>query len=115
MNKQEAFDRAWHGIIKQGCASWDDEEEICKYNGPDGTHCAVGWLVDDPSVLTPVEGHAVRAATQVLRELGLPTKFLIELQRAHDLAAEGASNHFIPRFKGNMRKLAAEHELTVPE
>lgn len=49
MTRQEMFNKAFLGLKSQGfqqCLNL--AKETCVYNGPNGTHCAWGWV--DPTI-----------------------------------------------------------------
>ena len=45
MNRQEALDKAYLGLMDQGEPSVKDF--LCLYRGPNGAKCAIGMLIDD--------------------------------------------------------------------
>ena len=46
MNRQEALDKAYLGLMDQGCRSTNNKGS-CLYRGPNGLKCIIGMLVDD--------------------------------------------------------------------
>lgn len=48
INKQATFDAAVHGLNAQRAfSSSEDNPESCRYRGPNGAKCAVGFLIPD--------------------------------------------------------------------
>ena len=94
MTEQEAFDKVVRGLASQGFRrSFDDNPTItgvgsCVYNGPEGRHCAAGWLLEG----IPLDAGENKTYIQVLihradvreRLQGLSPDFLDRLQCAHD-------------------------------
>lgn len=120
MNRQEAFDKAYKGIVTQGRGSSNDWQ--CLYRGEGGAKCAVGQLLSDEQLTV----HKVRNSQganslppALLSEL-LPDDpkagtFLSELQDAHDQATWCAVPSFIEAFKLRAADVAKKYKLTVPE
>jgi len=111
LTKQEMFDRAYRGLSKQ---KWKQSKrgDSCVYNGPNGTHCAYGWIDrkipakfnSDCSINTLYQEKIGVAAT-LDSEMIL---FACELQAAHD-DGEG------PReMRAGFVSLAKEHHLKLP-
>lgn len=120
MNRQEAFDKAYKGIVAQGRGSSNDWQ--CLYRGDGGTKCAVGQLLSDEQItrygIRNSQGVS-ELAPELLDEL-LPCDskagvFLSELQDAHDQATWCAVPNFIEAFKLRAADVAKKYELTVPE
>lgn len=126
MNKQEMFNTAYIGIIKQGGPSV--EGDSCAYRSKNGRKCAAGWLMTDEDYAKVCKGGAADDTaintTGIGALNGLPDffrdniLFIGRLQRAHDdcyfetLDSDAA---FINNFKVRMAELAARHNLTIPE
>ncbi len=116
MNRQEAFDKAYKGIVAQGCISLLDNSFNCAYRGADGAKCAVGHLITDEQITKYAIGNTVAVYSfpeELIAEL-LPEDddamlFFEELQGVHD-GAGGVSE-----FKTRAAKFAKEYKLTVPE
>ena len=47
MNRQEALDKAYLGIMDQGRCSIKKSTGFCAYRGTGKAKCAIGWLIDD--------------------------------------------------------------------
>lgn len=94
MTEQEAFDRAAAGLASQGYRQSLASSGDCAYNGADGLHCAVGWLIEGlplPADLNTgysvshLMGDGEYPVTECAERLaGLPLGFLEDLQAAHD-------------------------------
>ena len=110
---QRAFQRVWqHFIVDHGKYSLGADGE-CKYRGPNGAKCAVGLFIKDADYHTGMERLGVFGLTEGLPAgyFGRVTKMqLVALQCAHDTAAKG-----LMVFEPQMRTLAREHGLKVPE
>lgn len=97
-------------LIKQGRKSHNGRE--CRYNGPDNTHCGIGWLV--PGGLF-IEGDRcdVYENLRVLINAGVISKdpsqelvfFLIDVQRCHDSASK---NNFVEEVTEYLDLLISE-------
>jgi hypothetical protein len=138
MNKQEIFDKAYIGIIKQGKPSMSASGQ-CKYEAKDGCRCAVGMLIDDASLRKSMDAFESSGILDIVAkarsddedsktDLKLPDWIIEEeellhtIQCAHDFAGqelltdEGKEKvEFIPEFKSRMKAAAKHHGLTVPE
>lgn len=114
MNRQEAFEKAYKGIVAQGCRSHDGV--FCVYRGPNDTKCAVGHLLTDEQI----EKHAIKNSDgalyfpRALTDELLPNDnngkyFLAGLQAVHD------GMESLDDFKARATEFAKSHNLTVPE
>ncbi len=91
MTPQEAFDKVVRGLASQG---WRQSTSTlrpayCAYNGKDGCHCAVGWLIEGIKLTTADEVQPVAKLLEDNSEVrerlgGLTREFLTALQRVHD-------------------------------
>lgn len=146
---QELFNIAVSGVIRQGRASMADPNDGCLYETNGGTHCGVGHILkaagklDDRVEGTPVLHISETTLPPRLRKDAdllaenlklsgadpsneLTLELLIELQQAHDSAAEEAGfsldgdnrldnpkaqARFISLFKERVRTLARRHGL----
>ena len=113
MTRQEMFNRAYLGIIRQGGLG-KTLDGRCMYTTPNGWHCGVGHCMTEaqlaealasPNLNIDVPSTLVRAGI-------LPPEFNVsfanKLQEVHDNSE--ALVDFIEMMKG----LAAEFSLTVP-
>jgi len=119
MNMQQAFDKAYLGVIKQGCIARDDYG-TCAYRYQSGKKllkCGIGHLLAKKDYNPEMERKEVRMLAD--RELlpsnlnRLPTEFLADLQDAHD-NVKLFSKTQMEDFKKNMRVVADKYDLTVP-
>lgn len=84
--RQETFTKAYRGLRAQEWKRSMVVNGFCRYNGPGGMHCAVGWAFDvlDRYEGTPVynlPGAALHNQHDTLGHV-----FLEDLQLAHDKA-----------------------------
>lgn len=112
MTKQEIFDKAYLGVLRQGGLATAPSGG-CFYS-LDGKFCAVGQLMT-PEQRDQLVGLGLNFATfdRVNRKLNLlPSElvpFVLRLQGAHDNAVS------LDAFAENMKIIALEHDLKVPE
>jgi hypothetical protein len=123
MDKQEAFDIVYKGVLSQGGRSMgyfigDKKELGCMYRGEKGRKCAIGWLIPDDKYDVKFDSETEYPANPmlVLKEVGieLPYDFVDELQDAHD-DCEARGTPFRIGFITTMTALAGRHGLNVPE
>jgi len=119
MNYQEAFNKAYIGVIQQGRRSGHGQN--CLYR--DGTaKCGIGHLIPDEHYKEDFEGAGVSCNVEcgtmgeALEAGGFPDaakhlEFLSDLQDAHDFSGDP----FIDQFKAKMEILATRYNLTIPE
>ena len=120
-SRQELFNRAWHGVVNQGCASMN-EGSGCLYNGPNNTHCAFAHMV--PPELRP----KLKENKYYAFQLGIPEiaayfgatsdtdkRLMSMMQAAHDNAHNQNGLGVIEYFKRRMREIAHLFNLTTPE
>lgn len=92
MTKQEIFDKAVIGLHSQNwqrCLDTSATVANCRYNGPNNTHCAIGWVFPINSLF--YEGCD---AEVLLNESHIPmipntnnsARFYLSLQACHDNA-----------------------------
>lgn len=132
MNRQEAFDLIWNGMIKQGkpCVAWIDNLRTCRLKS-NGKSCAIGFLIPNDQYKVAMEDDNINAM-EILKDLHESPEerqereelnvfhytFLEALRECHDDAALPSIHHkgdFLSNFQANMRKLAIEYGLTVPQ
>ena len=115
--KQEAFNKVWHALTKQGAPSTDADSGKCLYNGPNHTHCAIGHLVPEELHANLVESATIMQQLPEMRNWLYDhcgdQRFLLELQRAHDQATCG--DFWVEAFQARMLGIAEEYNLTVPD
>lgn len=111
------FNKAVEGLASQG---WQKSVEggivslgaTCVYNGPNGIHCAWGWV--DPNIPREYESAAVEELHDTgvglaarLDDEGLD--FAVKLQKCHD-------DSFSPSgMRTRLRDLADEYNLVIPD
>ncbi len=113
MTKQEMFDKAVKGLASQDferCRTGTNSG--CAYANEDGTkHCAWGWVdtqlaSDDGRFFSRLRREGVGIAATLGEE---EAKFAGLLQNAHDHSTTPSA------MKWELRSLAKEHHLTIPE
>ena len=94
MTVAEIIEKSSSALIAQGCKALKPESvNNCRYRGPNGTKCAIGWLIPDDKYLPEMEDSTVASIlegydlsfllpTDLPSDLGI--KFLTELQSIHD-------------------------------
>jgi hypothetical protein len=119
LTKQEMFTRAWNGLRAQGWKLSINPSGSCRYKSPDGYRCAWGHVDPYGTDRPEAEGIGVRRLARegigiaaVLK--GPELSFAGKLQAAHDDSASG-NNPSRSDMEANLRALAAEHGLEVPE
>jgi hypothetical protein len=129
---QQAFNKAYLGLIAQGHRSW--ENGGCKYRCEDGSRCAVGMLIPDRYELEDIEENNIQSLLEdtekrliVSEMIELPEElleqetyatieFLRQMQRAHDDGSSADdSQTWLHRFRIKMVAVASEYELELPE
>lgn len=109
MNIQTAFDIAYNGVVKQGKPSirhYASGNSECEFNGPDGTHCSIGFLMLEETYLDEI--------------CFLPGNFFEDIRTAHDESAPkydfptNRSIRFVTEFKHRMSLVAQKWNLNVP-
>jgi hypothetical protein len=98
----------------------------CAYNGPDGRHCAVGWLIADIPLSEGDNKESAQFLISVHRviadALGIDRgslsehgdiEFIGDLQRCHDLAYDGGAYKRDNPLKmlNYLRQFASRHDL----
>ena len=143
LDRQLVINDVWAGVKSQGFAlsvTYDEDDgeysDVCAYNGMNGTHCAIGWLLKDvpEDKVARFEGEGVGSVHNdehrpVLELIGLQNLstedvlFLTGLQCSHDIAwdaivyeldepdfARGAT-----LFETNLRNYITSNNLEIPE
>lgn len=123
-DKQSMFNRVWKGVIAQGGPATDEEAGGCVYRTSDGRKCAAGLLFTDEEHETIAKHYEQTATFPRLVDLHIITRpvlvrgadFVAQLQHIHDGAALNTDvEEFMTRFTRDMRCLAHDHGLEVPE
>lgn len=122
--KQELFNRAVAGIASQ---NWAQSvlavgEDTCAYNGPNGAHCAVGWLLNERGreQVREADGDSFDSVRDILQAEWIDgveysddmENFLAAMQSAHDGVWPDYSGH---PMKDRLRIFADNYDLTLPE
>jgi hypothetical protein len=115
MKAQAIFDTVVAHLGKQGRPAINTENS-CLYRGPDGTKCAVGFLLKDKQYKPEMEGRDVNGLVNNFKVPAFFSKneeLLHRLQRAHD-----ADNHHLvsgkfskPKLRKALKRIAADHKL----
>lgn len=129
MTRQEMFNKAYLGVIKQGDPAVQSHPNtdglMCSYLAPDGRKCAVGHLMteEELKVMGAFKGGVQDLADDWADCLPRPEwlmgdknlDFLSHLQDTHDnlMGYDGAE--FVENYKYDMAKFASFYDLTVPE
>ncbi|RWB08802.1 MAG: hypothetical protein EOQ39_18685 [Mesorhizobium sp.] len=117
MNKQEAFNTAYAGVIKQGKPS-ATKSGGCLYRGPNRRKCGIGQLLTNKEA-EGLDSRDTSSVRHLLRGGFLPNRFksadvdfFEDLQSAHDQAADHSD--FLDHFRNNMARVANHYKLKVP-
>ena len=142
MTPQEIFDKAVHGVIKQGHGSYRmgkgnlGSYAACRYRSEAGA-CAVGHLIDDetaelwdaqenPDIAAIIDPDEEEPDYEKLID-SVPdwalanAELLTELQKTHDeatLSARGMANEptvFLTQFRSRAKQVAERFNLTFAE
>lgn len=111
---QEHFNTVWEKVV---APSYDTVSDTCLYNGPHGRRCAFGVLLTPEELATIPEGLVV---FDLFRKGQLPQrfrenwKFYESLQNAHDTHA-GRSSTFLEKFRAELRDIARNYQLEIPQ
>lgn len=133
---QEAIDRNWQHFIVKGNPPGMNDTEDCVLRGGNGARCAVGLLIPDDEYRPELENLSVYYLLEKLNgrstqfssplpslsklsdiamgigEIIGVSRFLTDLQNAHDIASEGET--FREEYESALRLLAAEYTLDIP-
>lgn len=117
MTPQEMFDKAYIGVVKQGCKSTNFGGG-CLYRGVNNTKCGIGFLIPD-DIARAWDKRRNNEITKIKSTKRYPVpKFIVDnillagaIQRAHDGAHRFS---FIRDFKKNMQRVANAYNLTIP-
>jgi hypothetical protein len=117
MTPQEIFNTAYLGVLSQGGPS--KAGNMCKYRGPNGRKCGVGWLIDDDTAakwdkaeLPAFDDIAAADPDWLAPWMHKNAKLITAIQGAHD--SPDADVDFLGDFTRIMAIIAAQHNLTVP-
>lgn len=92
---QDTFEKVADFVYRQGHQSTESGRRCCLYNGPGGSHCAVGCLIPSEQYHEEMEGGGIRYwlkkekenpgnVATVMRNEGYDLGLLQRLQEAHD-------------------------------
>lgn len=128
-SKQETFDMAVGGVIRQGGPSIniDQGDVICAYRGEHGRKCAAGQLIPDVAYRPGLEGQSLSSTTNqiaaaVNRSGVHDHELVVRIQAVHDNTAmtiDGpfrrvtSDEDFLPKFRAACAALAIEFDLTT--
>jgi hypothetical protein len=129
MTRQEMFNKAYLGVIKQGGPAVQSNHNtdglMCSYLAPSGRMCAVGHIMteEELKVMGAFRGGVQSLADEWADCLAYPEwllgnenlEFLNHLQDTHDNLMEYDGTDFVESYKSDMAKFAAFYNLTVPE
>ncbi len=114
MTRQEMFDKAYLGMLKQGGLA-QGKEGLCYYTNPTtGRHCAVGLMLDEQTLAQlQLDGRNLSKVTKITKYLpeGFDVEFAQTLQEAHD-QARGPDD--LPNFIYAMEQIATLYGLAIP-
>ena len=123
VSKQKVFDYVRERLLEQGKASVVrtimNGSSGCAYRSPDGSKCAVGWLIPDRSYDPNMEGSVDELFTYYhmpIHEAGVAVvdkyEFLTSLQDAHDnLEKTSTKKEFRSELKKNLKNVAEQYNL----
>lgn len=97
----------------------------CLYRGPDGTRCAIGWLIPEDKYSPDIEGkfiglidrHRVGVFPDIsyLSDEGiLLGRFLNSLQNCHDETSGRGAGKGKAAMKMRLKSFAEQHNLKIP-
>mgnify|MGYP003413908999 CR=1 FL=1 len=115
MSLQADFDHVWAKLTEQGVPSATPNGS-CFYNGPNGTHCALGHLFTKEELETIPEGQNIFRLndSHVLpHRFQENINFYADLQQAHDDAAVFPTQ-FVEDLHLNLRRVGYFYGLKVP-
>ena len=116
MTNQEMFDAAWNGLKAQDWQrSVREFKDVngtvftteCRYNGPNGLHCAFGYCLTPTERELVQEGDSARGVAKAL-DLDLDGTFANRLQKCHDQSQSPEDMQY------RLRNLAKDYNLTIP-
>lgn len=123
MTPQQIFDAAYRGVMQQGRQSMSPGifGKGCKYRGPNGLKCAVGFLISDQAAKawdrSPHSsiGARITSKSKFVEQWMRDNRHLLEsIQRAHDNDPEPGET-FTQSFDRRMRRIAKDYLLEIPE
>ena len=125
-NNQECFDFIYKAVVKQNEQCLNDAGN-CSYIGPNGTHCAAGFLLNAKELQILTETSSLSddfgTASRRLLKKHKQTRLIVDMQEAHDLPSDKKNDcsmpcknrsKFLKEFKKNASKVAVKFGLKVP-
>lgn len=118
MTEQEIFDKSVAGLASQDfdkcLPNPEDSDKRCMYNGPNGRHCAIGWVIEGVQLTDRQERMSINSLfgeVQAVREMlaDVNRSFIEELQSAHDSAQAPTL------MKQSLTRVAKKYGLTLPD
>lgn len=126
---QRILNIAVPAVVKQGCPSVD-LFGICRYRGPDGTKCPIGYIIKDKYYYADLEGKSVEVPpvkevffkslgidwTETLKSPPTVVCFMISLQQCHDSVPRQTKNSkpFVDSFIEKVLELVKIYDLEMP-
>jgi hypothetical protein len=138
-SNQDAFTKAFNGVVNQGGAAVDDSEyggpPKCAYRGFDGKKCGIGHLISDEDYHEVIEGNGIadllgdgddpfylgdddEIPVEIEVDGDIDPKLLEALQTAHDRAYKMVPRdprEFVHQFKRQMSFVAGNFKLEYPQ
>lgn len=111
LNRQEAFNKVYVGLLTQNCKSIS-KGGSCVYRGQDNTKCAVGFLIPDDKYEPSMDEDATlwevaKAAIPDYEESDYG--FISHFRNIHD------SDDPVSTWKTKLTTMAVDNKLTIPE
>ena len=114
MTKQEIFDKAVIGLHSQNWQRCIDPNIVsftsCVYNGPNNTHCAIGWVfaIDSFSEGSDAAALFIESCLPPIPNTN-SVKFYLNLQACHDTALDESEMQL------KLRNFARRYKLLLPQ
>lgn len=110
------FDKVVDHLLKQNAKSETSPGGFCKYRGPNGLKCAVGFLISDDAYSTKLENNSPVAVNvkEALAKSGIDTSedtlaMLCGLQRIHDRYEVSEWANEVLKFRKNLANCNLEN------
>lgn len=98
-------------LVKQGHRSVTPGTDNCQYNGPNGTHCAIGWCANFSTTGGISTLYTYEFTLMEVTFGDIDPDFLRELQDAHDNAA----SDFVVQFLSGIASICVHYGLTFDQ
>jgi len=123
-SKQDAFSKAYNGIMEQGCGGVN-EAGNCSYRTEEGYKCGIGHLISDADYDSRIEDCGIGGMVDntdlvndhIKIDTHLTSSFLSGLQSCHDRAVRAAvtsESGFLKEFEYQMGEFAKINNLEIP-